>query len=247
MASGMKIFQPLMKVIKIYFVTFIRIFEAYKVRWHYGYFAAGPIEEIKKKWAKAVLEVCCIELEVSGSPLEQNCIMVGNHLSYLDIPLVMSCAPTTFVAKKQLEKWPGIGWGGRIIGPLFVDRSSVQSKRKVANQIADSVKVGKRVITVFPSGTTDIEEEKIWRKGVFRLACDHDISVQPFRLWFEPARKAAYIDKDMFLPHLCKLLFMEKIRAKLEFHEPVKIHCAASDPEKWRAWSCDSRFRLWAN
>jgi 1-acyl-sn-glycerol-3-phosphate acyltransferase len=50
--------------------------------------------------------------------------LVGNHLSYLDIPLLMQSSPNiSFVAKEEVGRWPVIGAGAHALNTIFVKRS----------------------------------------------------------------------------------------------------------------------------
>ena len=51
-------------------------------------------------------------------------VVIGNHTSYLDIPVVASQIPVLFVAKQDVKQWPLIGWAGYLAGTIFVDRDS---------------------------------------------------------------------------------------------------------------------------
>src|SRR5712672_2289396 len=37
-------------------------------------------------------------------------LLVSNHLSYVDIPVIASIMPAVFVAKREIKHWPVIGW-----------------------------------------------------------------------------------------------------------------------------------------
>ena len=68
-----------------------------------------------------------------------------------------------------------------------------------------------------------IRNDRTWRKGVFRIAHRCGVKLQPFRIRFQPLRKAAYIDKDNFVVHVMRLLQEKELRAILEFHAPITV------------------------
>jgi 1-acyl-sn-glycerol-3-phosphate acyltransferase len=49
-------------------------------------------------------------------------LLVGNHLSYLDIIVLSSIRPCVFVAKRDVAAWPFFGWLARAAGTIFIDR-----------------------------------------------------------------------------------------------------------------------------
>lgn len=193
---------------------------------------------LKAQWAKNVLSHLDLDLNVRGTVSEQPAtLFIGNHISYLDIPLLMSLVPgISFVAKQEIKKWPIFGKGAEKSDTVFVKRESHSSRNAAKESIQLALQQNKRIV-IFPSGTTCIDEQKSWRKGAFDIAQNIDCFVQPFRLSYEPLRDVAYIDDDFFPTHLYKLFKLKKVKAIIEFHEPVKITNAIEDCLKWNSWA----------
>ncbi len=65
----------------------------------------SDIEVLKAKWASSILSRLNVETKITGeSTKNKSVILVGNHISYLDIPLLLKTAPQiSFVAKKELS------------------------------------------------------------------------------------------------------------------------------------------------
>ena len=164
-------------------------------------------------------------------------LFVGNHLSYLDIPVLLSQSPVAFVAKKQIGTWPIFGDACRTIGVVLVDRQSKDSREKTSGQIADAVRNRRQSVAVFPSGTTCLDETKPWRWGVFKIAKDYGIPLRPFRLKYTPRESTAFVGDSYFVPHLWTLLDEPKITATIEFHDPVMVYEPEAEANKWWAWT----------
>lgn len=198
----------------------------------------SDISQLKVEWAKKFLNKLHVDLQVSGAPSpSRSTLFVGNHLSYLDIPLLMSCVPgVSFVAKSEISSWPIIGSCAKKIETVFVERNSGSSRNSVKQTISSSILAGKR-IALFPSGTTCINESKEWRRGAFEIANSTQCDVVPFRLNYSPKRTVAYIDKDFLPLHLFRLLHQERIVASIEFHDPVKITDPVTDCLYWWNWA----------
>jgi len=191
-----------------------------------------------KEWGQQMLDLMHVECRVQGTPVtDQPILFVGNHISYVDIPLLMANVPVVFVAKRQLERWPVFGKACRSVGVVMVDRDSKNSRSNTAEKVGQCIVQSKQSVALFPAGTTRLDESRQWRWGAFKIAQQFGIPVQPFRLSFEPLRKVAYIDDDAFVPHLWHLLGEEKIHAKLHFHAPITIDDPERDCEKWWQWS----------
>lgn len=180
-------------------------------------------EAIVQSWARGMVESVGLKVEVSGAPIcQEPCLFVGNHMSYLDIPVFFTQRSGTFVAKVQVKSWPLFGMSAAAAGTIFVDRSSVASYKKVAEEITRTVKEGRRSVIVFPEGTSSIEG-KPWKKGVFGIAQENQFPLQAFRISYRPARAAAFIGDDSLAPHLWNLLGCRDVVASLEFLPVQKI------------------------
>ena len=199
---------------------------------------SADVEQLKIDWARETLSSVGVEAQVIGRPERSGPLfLVGNHISYLDIPLLMWSSPgVSFLAKSEIQKWPAIGLGAKVIGTTFVKRESKVERASARVEIARAVRAGAK-IALFPSGTTTLDESKPWRLGVFDIAHTQGFPVQPFRIRYTPLRTAAYIDRDLFPAHLFKLAKSEGVQAVIEFHAPVRIEDPAEDALKWWNWS----------
>jgi 1-acyl-sn-glycerol-3-phosphate acyltransferase len=207
-------------------------------------FEIEKLAPLMKGWADEVLLSLHLNVITTGaSPASTPSLFLGNHISYLDIPVLLSLAPVSFVAKSELARWPVMGASARAIGTVFVKRSSKSSRREAAPAIDDCVKKRRQSVALFPSGTTTIDENKSWRWGAFEIAKAYEIPVQPFRICYRPLRQVAYLEKDMFAPHLWNVLKEKRIEAFVEFHEPVRVEDPKEDSVRWWRWSRQSLHR----
>lgn len=199
--------------------------------------AGADIERLKLDWARETLESVGVRVTMSGTPHSSGpLILVGNHISYLDIPLLMLTSPgVSFLAKSEIQHWPVIGHGAKTIGTTFVKRENKAERASARRQIGEAVQNHGK-IALFPSGTTSVQESKPWRHGAFTIAEEFGVKVQPFRIRYSPLRTAAYIDRDFFPLHLFWLARCSAVEAAIEFHEPVEIVNAAASCEEWRRW-----------
>lgn len=195
------------------------------------------VREVLTGWGQSSLDILNVELEVKGLPSATPSLYIGNHISYLDIPLLMSQTPVMFVAKQELASWPIFGTGIKKLGMVLVERDSANSRNRAAEAIASCVLKRNHNVAIFPSGTTCLTEKKAWRWGAFLIAKRYGIPVQPFRINYTPLREVAYIDKDIFLPHLWRVAGLKKIRATLEFHDPVMVDDPQEECLRWWQWS----------
>lgn len=201
------------------------------------------VADLQWQWAHDTLKRFQIDFATSGVVSDSEpLLLVGNHISYLDIPLLMAAVPkVSFVAKKELKSWPVFGTAAHAMNTIFVDRSCGQSRTKAREAIFDGLKNGGRIV-VFPSGTTTLSETRDWRRGAFEIAEQMGVPVQPFRLTYSPLRTVAYIDDDFFPWHLWKLGATKKISAHIEFGKTEIIKNPEQTSQKWQSWTQDLLF-----
>ncbi len=200
----------------------------------------SSVVTLKHNWSKDILSHFKIDLEIKGTPakLDSSCILLGNHISYLDIPILLrSCPDITFVSKAEVKSWPVIGNAAVKMNTIFVERKNSDSRKKAKDKIATALLETKKRLVIFPSGTTSIRPSLRWQKGIFEIAGQNNIRVQPFKLSYEPLRESAYIDDDNLLVHMYDLFKQKRVKVVLEFHEPVIV--SEGDCEIWKSW-CES-------
>lgn len=225
-----------------YFERFNRTAAVFTKTWTYLKLSEQPGNEIrtlKQKWAQDLLSHLNINLTVRGEiGQESPLLFIGNHISYLDIPLLIHLIPDiSFVSKKEVSRWPVIGKAAEKIDTIFVSRECRSSRKSARLEISQSLSEQKKRVAVFPSGTTCLHEKKEWKKGIFEIAFEYKVPVQPFRISYKPLRPVAYIDDDTFLFHLMNLSAHQKIEAEIEFHPPVRLKDPLLDRLYWHRWT----------
>ncbi len=195
--------------------------------------------EYLKLWGKETLSRMKVHCTVLGKASKKPCILVGNHISYIDMPLLLAQVPAVFVAKKEISSWPVIGHAAKFVGTIFVDRKSKDSRKQALSKLCTKLEEAKEQIAIFPSGTTSIDENVNWRLGAFKAAEEFKIPVQAFRIRYKP-KNVAFIGEDVFLPHLHRLLKNKRIEASIEFKNPQLIKNAQKDMESIKKWCMEA-------
>jgi 1-acyl-sn-glycerol-3-phosphate acyltransferase len=133
---------------------------------------------------KKLVKISGADVAVTGTenvPLDETLLYVGNHQSNMDIPLLYSTAPQTmaFVAKKEMEKIPLLGYWMKERGCVFIDRDNARSSLKSINQAIENIKLGYSM-AIFPEGTRskgpDIGD---FKSGSLRIAMKSGAKVIP--------------------------------------------------------------------
>lgn len=195
--------------------------------------------ELKQKWAQNSLAEFGYEfIEKGPRPNSlKGMILVGNHISFLDIMVLMSVSPKiTFVAKKEVRNWPIIGISAARVGTIFVDRSPSADRKKVRADMAQQIQQQGAYVTVFPSGTTTLDENLPWKKGIFEISQEHQVPVQAFKLSYEPLRESAYIDDDDLITQMMIIFKIKNKKVTLTWLETFEITNPEISAEKIRSY-----------
>jgi 1-acyl-sn-glycerol-3-phosphate acyltransferase len=108
-------------------------------------------------------------------------VVVSNHQSLYDIFLIYGWLgiDIKWVMKKELGKIPGIGFGSRKVGHIFLDRSNSRVALESLNEAKKKLVNGTSVV-IFPEGTRSKDGQVgNFKKGAFKLALDLNLPVLP--------------------------------------------------------------------
>jgi 1-acyl-sn-glycerol-3-phosphate acyltransferase len=115
--------------------------------------ASGRQERIRW-WSAKLVRMAGLQLHVQGTPRPGAALLVGNHVSWLDIAAIHAVAPQArFVSKADVLAWPLLGWLIKNAGTLFIERERKRDALRMLHQVAEALKAGDTV-AVFPEGTT---------------------------------------------------------------------------------------------
>ncbi|OCC13844.1 1-acyl-sn-glycerol-3-phosphate acyltransferase [Streptomyces sp. PTY087I2] len=161
---------------------------------------AGPRSRLTRRWARAVPQAFGVRVTVRLPAPERapECapdrvqgggeLVVANHISWLDIPLVASVLPGRMLAKREIRCWPLLGPLAARGGTLFIDRDRLRSLPEAVRTIATALRSGSRVV-VFPEGSTWCGRGGggAFRPAVFQAAIDAGATVRPVRITYRTA------------------------------------------------------------
>ena len=110
-------------------------------------------------------------------------VIASNHQSMLDIPVIYrSFLHFKWVSKASLFKIPVIGWNLWMNRHIKLDRSSMQSQRKMLRQCAENIQNGSSVM-IFPEGTRSRNGElRAFKEGAFLIALQQKTDILPIVL-----------------------------------------------------------------
>lgn len=107
-------------------------------------------------------------------------VMVCNHLSQADIPLISNLPwDMKWVAKKELFSLPVVGWMMNMAGDIPVDRGSASSGARTMYRAGNRLESGSSVF-FFPEGTRSRSGNlRRFSRGAFELAVRYGVPVLP--------------------------------------------------------------------
>lgn len=149
-------------------------------------------EELHRIFARLLLSSLGIRIIVRDrrgvSPQHnRGVLVVANHISWLDPFAISAVAPSSFVARADLLKWPGIGWLAKWGRTVPVAREELRTLPAAVEQVAGLLSLGRR-IAVFPEGTTWCGRS--WgkmRPAFFQAAFDSGAVVSPVHIRYRDA------------------------------------------------------------
>jgi 1-acyl-sn-glycerol-3-phosphate acyltransferase len=135
-------------------------------------------------WARMILWTCRIKVRVNG--LERLTpgtayVLCCNHQSHMDTPIILAALPFQFrfTPKKQLFRYPFLGWHLRRSGHVPIDRENPHAAVKSLKEAADTIRYGTPVV-IFPEGGTSPDGAiRPFKGGGFMLAARAGAAVVP--------------------------------------------------------------------
>jgi 1-acyl-sn-glycerol-3-phosphate acyltransferase len=138
-------------------------------------------------WGRGLLRAVPARLRIIGKrdfDRRQPYIVVANHLSLMDIPILYGWLDLDlkWVMKQELRKVPMIGAGCALLGHIFLDRGDHQAAVEQLQQVKDRLLPGTSIL-FFPEGTRSRSGElQAFKLGAFRMARDIDLPILPITL-----------------------------------------------------------------
>ena len=171
---------------------------------------------------------------------ERPLLITANHVSWLDICVLSTIGPVSFIAKSEIAGWPIFGWLAKLQRSVFVDRARRQSTKDVAQSIAGRLAAGD-VMVLFAEGTSSDGNRVLPFRTALLGAAAHVASgtvwVQPLslaytRLWGLPMgrlwrpRVAWYGDMEL-ASHLWGVLRRGPVDVTVTLGEPIEVPASA--------------------
>ncbi len=197
-----------------------------------------PLRERKRRalltknasfFAKRALPVLGIDVTVHGREKlperRKGRLIVSNHLSSLDILVLLSLVPSVFVTSVELKNRLLTGMIARCGGSIFVERRSAASLKKEIGEISRVLKEGLTVV-VFPEGTTSNGERVMpFKNSLFDAAAKTAVKILPLCLCYRKVNtkdvnaqnrdSVFYYGGETFVRHAFRVLSLKSIEVEV--------------------------------
>ena len=196
-------------------------------------------EAIVQAWARRMLDIIGVGLEVRGQPGTGPLLLVANHISWLDILVIHATRHCRFVSKSDVKHWPLIGALATGAGTLYIERESRRDAMRVVHHMAERLRAGD-ILAVFPEGTTSDGVTLLpFHANLIQAAVSADAPAQPVALRFverstrQTSLAPIYIGDDSLLGSIWRTLTGPPLDAVVVLGNPQ--HAQGRDRRTWAA------------
>ncbi|NPA04006.1 MAG: 1-acyl-sn-glycerol-3-phosphate acyltransferase [Epsilonproteobacteria bacterium] len=178
-------------------------------------------KKIKQLFTRAILALLGIKVEVEGKFDPQAKMIVMNHSSFIDIPVIEAIYPKdiVWIAKKELFDTPFFGLLLKLPQNIRLDR---EDKRAIVHLLKEAKEKSKdKVIAIFPEGTRARGDKLLpFKPGAKIIANKLNLKVQPIAI---VCARERFDSKKMELnPGVIKVVAMESFPPKGEWLQELR-------------------------
>ncbi len=151
-----------------------------------------------KVFMRFLLVLAGIKITVHGKLSKHRPLMViSNHISIFEIATFPVAFGGSFIAKKEMESWPLVGWVAKKFGVIFVDRRPSHAKDALM-LVQESVSKVQYPMFLFPEGTTtNGAYVKQFKSTLFNFVENSDVVVQPMAMHYRFRDGTPISDEDL--------------------------------------------------
>jgi 1-acyl-sn-glycerol-3-phosphate acyltransferase len=197
---------------------------------------------LPRRYHRFVCRLFGVKIHAVGAPLQGGVLMAANHTGWLDIPILSSVAPVSFVAKSEVGSWPFFGTLARLQRTIFIRREKTK-----AAEARDNIKqrlLEGDMLVIFPEGTSSDGNRVLPFRSALLSAADlvigKDLALGDVHAPVQPVSVAyvglhgmpmgretrpffAWYGDMELVPHLWEALQTGPLDVTVEFHPPMTI------------------------
>jgi 1-acyl-sn-glycerol-3-phosphate acyltransferase len=180
-------------------------------------------------YSKILVFILGCKIEIKGNKNNYkltNCMLISNHVSWLDVPVLHSVFHVRFLARQSLNKFPVVGYIIRLSNSIFVETNFKKRFHQI-NRISVLLK-NNDVVGLFPEGRTSNGKSLLFfHNTYFESAIKAKSFVVPVALrYYDKKNKLTteitYADDISFLKCFFNILKLNGCRVKIFILPKVK-------------------------
>lgn len=105
-----------------------------------------------RRFLAGVTWICGADVRCAGNPSSRGTLLVANHVSWLDIPVLAAATGCAFVSKAELRHHPVMRWLADQNHTIFIDRADRRSIHGQVESLAGALH-RRQPVALFPEGT----------------------------------------------------------------------------------------------
>ena len=184
------------------------------------------VPAVVRWWHGRLCRALGVRVRVCGVVADR-CLLVANHISWLDVPVLGAQGQLGFLSKAEVRAWPLVGWMSAVAGTLFIERGANQAS-SVSAQIAGAIIQG-RTLVIFPEGTTsDGRQVRRFHPRLFAAAQQPGLRVQPVAIGYRrgedpaPDLEVPFVGEDTLVANLWRVVRHPDLVAEVRFLSPIE-------------------------
>lgn len=157
---------------------------------------------IIQTWLHRCAEIIGIDIQVHGQAAPAPAFVVANHISWLDILIISSVLPVSFLSKAEIRSWPIVGTLAAKAGTLFIHRGSKNGAAEAVELVKVKLQAGHSVASFPEAKTTKGTSVKNFHARLFAAAIETNTRVQPVALRYPPLEDQSTAKINPIVPYV---------------------------------------------
>ena len=160
-------------------------------------------------------------------PADENSLVIGNHLGFIDILCLQALAGCVFITSKEMQQTPILGQICDLGGCTYVDRKNRMNIQEELKGITEVLKEGFRVVLYAESVASNGEQVLPFKKTLLMAAGFAQRPIRPYVFNFRDVNGGPILFKhrdslcwygdETFFPAIWRSLKLDSVTCEIEF------------------------------
>lgn len=181
--------------------------------------------KVIQTWLHQAARIIGVDIQIHGKPVKGPALVVANHISWLDILIIASVLPVSFLSKAEVRDWPVIGTLAAKAGTLFIRRGSRDGAAQAIELIQTKLKAGHSVASFPEAKTTDGTSVHTFHPRLFAAAIETGSLIQPVALHYPHANGlnsiVPYVNDPNLVRHAFHIMSAKHTTAEVTLCKPI--------------------------